>query len=156
MDVLMSMRRVRNRVYSVFVMPSRLAIHGQLLERALEAGYRISSVGGFWRQIAAGGLVPWQRYLVLRHDVDTDPGTAAAMWDIDRGLAVESSYFFRQSTLAPALMADIAAAGAKLAFTTRSWPHWRRPGVFAIGRMRSKPCRKRESGSPRTSGSSGP
>jgi len=116
MDVLMSMRRVRNRVYSDFVMPSRLAIYGQLLERALEAGYRISSVGGFWRQIAGGGLVPSQRYLVLRHDVDTDPGTAAAMWDIDRGLAVESSYFFRLSTLAPALMADIAAGGSEASY----------------------------------------
>ena len=54
--------------------------------------------------------------MVLRHDVDTDPGTAAAMWDIDRGLAVESSYFFRLSTLAPALMADIAAGGSEASY----------------------------------------
>ncbi len=53
---------------------------------------------------------------MLRHDVDTDPGTAAAMWDIERELGVESSYFFRLSTLAPALMADIAAGGSEASY----------------------------------------
>jgi len=116
MDWLVSMRRVRNRVYSDFAMQSRLVEYRQLLERALEAGYRICSVGGIWRQVVAGGLAPSQRYLVLRHDIDTDPGTAAAMWDIDRGLAIESSYFFRLSTLAPALMVDISAGGGEASY----------------------------------------
>jgi hypothetical protein len=53
---------------------------------------------------------------VLRHDVDTDPRTAAAMWDIDRRLGVESSYFFRLSTIAPALMAGIARGGGEASY----------------------------------------
>ena len=105
MDLLTSMRRVRNRVYSDFVMPSRLAAYGQLLEMALEAGYRICSVGDVWRQVVAGGLVPSQRYMVLRHDVDTDPGTAAAMWDIDRGLGGREFLFL------PAVHARAGAHG---------------------------------------------
>ena len=75
------MRRIRNRIYSDFVMRSRLPAYGQLLELALDAGYRICSVGEAWRLITAGGLVPTDRYIVLRHDVDTDPRTAAAMWE---------------------------------------------------------------------------
>ena len=134
MGVLMSMRRVRNRVYGDFVMPSRLAEYGQLLERALGSGYQICSVGGLWRQVLAGGLVPSQRYMVLRHDVDTDPETAEAMWDIDRGLGVETSYFFRLSTLAPALMADIAAGGGEASYHYEEFSF-----VAKRRRLRSRP-----------------
>lgn len=115
-NIATSMRRIRNRIYSDFVMRSRLPAYAGLLELALDAGYRICSVGEAWRLITAGGLVPTDRYIVLRHDVDTDPRTAAAMWRIDRVLGVESSYFFRLSTLAPALMAEIAAGGGEASY----------------------------------------
>ena len=116
----MGMRRMlttmRDRVISDFLMGSRLGAYQRFLEAALRAGYRITSVGGVWRLIGDRGLDPAQRYLVLRHDVDTDPGTAAAMWDIERGLSVESSYFFRLSTIAPDLMADIARGGSEASY----------------------------------------
>jgi hypothetical protein len=108
--------RLLDRARGDFLMGSRLDLYQRLLETALGAGYRICSVGGLWRQIGNGGLDPAQRYLVLRHDVDTDWRTAAAMWDIDRGLGVESSYFFRLSTIAPALMADIAGGGSESSY----------------------------------------
>jgi len=108
--------RLWDRVYSDFLMRSRLSEYEKLLESALRASYRISSVGGTWRRISDGVLDPQERHLVLRHDIDTDPGTAAAMWDIDRRLGVESSHFFRLSTLAPALMAEIAAGGSEVSY----------------------------------------
>jgi hypothetical protein len=114
--VLTALPRLRDRVYGDFLMGSRLAQYAQLLESGLRAGYRISSVGSCWQQIGDPGLDPAQRYFVLRHDVDTDPRTAAAMWDIDRGLGVESSYFFRLSTIAPALMVEIAGGGSEVSY----------------------------------------
>ena len=108
--------RLRDRVYGDFLMASRLPQYRRLLGSALRADYRIISAGGMWRLIENGDLDPTRRYLVLRHDVDTDPRTAAAMWEIDRGLSVESSYFFRLSTVAPALMADIAAGGSEASY----------------------------------------
>ena len=108
--------RLRDRLYSDFLMGSRLSEYEKLLESALRADYRISSVGAMWRRIGDGGVDPQERQLVLRHDIDTDPGTAAAMWAIDRRLGVESSYFFRLSTLAPALMAEIARGGGEASY----------------------------------------
>jgi hypothetical protein len=108
--------RLLDRVRSDFLMRSRLGLYQRLLASALDAGYRIHSVGGLWQLIESGGLDPAQRYLVLRHDVDTDWRTAAAMWKIDRELAVESSYFFRLTTLAPALIADIAGGGSEASY----------------------------------------
>lgn len=107
---------LRDRVRTDFLMGSRLDVYRRFLELALRAEYRIRSVGGLWRLIGDQGLDPAQRYLVFRHDVDTDWRTAAAMWEIDRELGIETSYFFRLSTIAPALMADIARGGSEASY----------------------------------------
>lgn len=107
---------VWNRVYGDFLQGSRLGAYREFLEEALRAGYRVTSVGGLWRLIETGGLDPARRYLALRHDVDTDPATARAMWEIDRELGVETSFFFRLSTLDAGLMADIAANGSEASY----------------------------------------
>jgi hypothetical protein len=101
----------RHRLYADFLMPSRLAAYGDLLARAVGAGYRVVSIEAFWALIAARSVDPAGHYLVLRHDVDTDPGTAAAMWEIERGLGIEGSYFFRLSTADIGLMRAIGQAG---------------------------------------------
>ncbi len=108
--------QVRDRVYGDFLMRSRLGLYRALLETALGAGYEIVSVESLWRRIVGPGLDPARRYLVLRHDVDTDHVTAAAMWGMDRQLGVKSSYYFRLSTLAPPLMADIASGGGEASY----------------------------------------
>ena len=108
--------RLRNRVYADFFMGSRLDEYQPFLESVLAAEYRITSVGGAWRLIAEGGLDPTSRNLVLRLDVDTDPRTAAAMWEVARRLGVEASYFFRLSTLDPLVMNAIAAGGSEVSY----------------------------------------
>jgi len=84
--------QLRDRVYSDFLMRSRLGLYRELLETALGAGYEVVSIEALWRRIVGPGLDPARRYLALRHDIDTDSRTAAAMWAIDRELGVKSSY----------------------------------------------------------------
>jgi hypothetical protein len=107
---------IRDRIVSDFLMPSRLDAYRRLLEGVLAAGYRVCSVERIWQQIRDGGPDPALRYFVLRHDVDTDPGTAAAMWRIERELGVRSSYFFRLSTMDLQLMAGMAAAEGDVSY----------------------------------------
>jgi hypothetical protein len=97
-------------------MPSRLGAYRALLEAALGAGYAIISVERFWKLIGADAVDPVRRYLVLRHDIDTGPRTAVAMWQLERSLGIASSYYFRLSTLDLSLMADIAAAGGEASY----------------------------------------
>jgi hypothetical protein len=108
--------RLADRVRSDFLMRSRLGLYRELLRSALDAGYRVHSVAGLWALIDGGRLGSEGRHLVLRHDVDTDWRTAAAMWEIDRDLGVESSYFFRLTTMAPALLAQIAGSGSEASY----------------------------------------
>jgi hypothetical protein len=105
-----------NRIYGDFLQGSRLDAYRAFLETALRAGYRVASVGALWRLVESGDLDPARRFLVLRHDVDTDPATARAMWEIDRALGIEASFFFRLSTLDLGLMAEIAAEGSEASY----------------------------------------
>ena len=105
-----------HRIYADFLMPSRLPVYRQLLETAQAAGYGIVSVERFWTLTSGGTVEPGGPRLVLRHDIDTDPGTAAAMWAIDRDLGVESSWFFRLATVDLGLMAEIAAGGSHVSY----------------------------------------
>jgi hypothetical protein len=108
--------RLPARFYGDFLMGSRLGAYRTLLVSALEAGYRVCSLGSLWRAITDGDLDPERRLFVLRHDVDTDPRTAEAMSEIDGELGIESSYLFRLSTAAIGIMARIADAGSEVSY----------------------------------------
>ena len=107
---------IRDRIYGDFLMPSRLPVYEALLTQALDADYTILPVERYWGLATTGGLLPDQRYLVLRHDVDTDPATAGVMWRLERDLGVSSSYYFRQSTLDIGLMQAMGAAGTEASY----------------------------------------
>lgn len=107
---------VWRRVYADFLMPSRLDEYARLLESAQASAYRVLGVEAFWRLTRSSAGLGGARYLVLRHDVDTDPSTAAAMWRIERELGVTSSYFFRLSTVDVDLMREIAGGGCEVGY----------------------------------------
>lgn len=106
---------IGHRLYGNFLMPDRLTTYEAMLEAALARGYEVCSVATFWSALQAG-LEPGRRYLVLRHDVDTDPETAGLMWRIGRQMGVRGSFYFRLSTLDHRLMAEIAEGGGEASY----------------------------------------
>ncbi len=111
-----NIKSVYFRIYSDFFMPSRLWIYEQLLREALDRGYEVHSVASFWEALKSGGPTAGQRYLILRHDIDTDLKTARAMWRIERKLAARATYYFRLSTLDVALMQEIHQSGGEASY----------------------------------------
>ena len=105
-----------NRIYSDYLMPSRLGAYECLLEAALGAGYRIVSVERFWSLVVADELNTSGRYLILRHDMDTDSRAAVGMWQIEQALGAEGSYFFRRSTVHLPFMRAIADSGSHASY----------------------------------------
>ncbi len=104
-----------HRIHADFLMPSRLGEFARLLETALHADYEVMGIQRFWRERAPSEEGSERRF-VLRHDVDTDPGTAAALWQIERGLGIAGSWFFRLSTRDTALMAAIALSNGEVGY----------------------------------------
>src|SRR5215470_5987150 len=105
------------RIYADFFMPSRLETYREFLCNAIYYGYEICSVDFLWQKIKNNGEIESQKkYLVLRHDIDTDPTTAKAMWCIEKALGVRSSYYFRLSTIDISLMQEIEFSGGEASY----------------------------------------
>jgi hypothetical protein len=104
---------VAHRLYADFLMPSRLGAYRAFLELAIAQGYDIRPVGDF---ALAAPETAGPRTLILRHDIDTDAGTAGRMWAVDRDLGIRTSYFFRLSTLDLVLIQRIADGGAEVSY----------------------------------------
>ncbi len=106
---------VWHRIRADFLMPSRLGAFRRTLEVARHLGYETLGIGPFSerRDEPADGS---QRLLVLRHDVDTDPRTASAMWRIESDLGMTGSWFFRLATRDLPLMRAIAGFGGEVGY----------------------------------------
>jgi hypothetical protein len=107
------MKTVLHRIYSDYLMPSRLAEYQSLLEATSHAGYRQISVREFLRPAPGGDSAPT---LVHRHDIDTDVRTAGKMFALEARHGVTASYYFRLSTLDFGLMREIEAHGSEASY----------------------------------------
>jgi hypothetical protein len=107
------MNTVANRVYSDYLMPSRLGEYESLLQLAQAAGYAQLSVRAFFRSLAGA---PPASAIVHRHDIDSDLRTAHKMFDIEARHGVTSSFYFRLSTLDFGLMREIEAYGSEASY----------------------------------------
>lgn len=109
------MRTVLNRIYSDYLMPSRLAEYGALPAAAKAAGYTQLSVRGYFRALGKPGVAAG-RVLVHRHDIDSDVRTARKLVAPETRHAVTASYYFRPSTLDFGFMRQIEAAGSEASY----------------------------------------
>lgn len=112
----MNMRVFYNRFYEDFMMPSRLSEFKSLLKLAISYDYEIVSIGYCWELMRSGKLCSDCRYLIIRHDIDTDIRTAKAMWAIEQDMGIKTSYFFRLSTIDVEFMQNINSSGAEASY----------------------------------------
>ncbi|GAQ24559.1 hypothetical protein [Tepidanaerobacter syntrophicus] len=109
------MKKVFQRIYSDLFLPSRLEEYKNLLIEALENGYRIVSIEQFY-DVIVNKNIENQNYLVLRHDIDTDASTAKLMFEVEKQLNVNASYYFRLSTINIPLMKEIHQFGSEVSY----------------------------------------
>jgi hypothetical protein len=107
------MKTLLNRVYSDYLMPSRLGQYRALLQAASSAGYLQQSVRDFLRPPARAARPPT---LVHRHDIDSDVRTAAKKFALEVREGVTASYYFRLSTLDFGFMREIEAYGSEASY----------------------------------------
>lgn len=108
------MNAILNRIYSDYLMPSRLGNYESLLEQAKALGYVQESVRDFHASLLRGES--GRRVLVHRHDIDSDVRTARKMFAIEQRLGVRASYYFRLSTLDFGFMRAIEAYGSEASY----------------------------------------
>lgn len=110
------LKTIINRVYSDYVMSSRLPEFENIIKAALLNGYKYVSLIEFYDLVVNGKLDTSANYFVHRHDIDTDTMTARQMFEIEKKYNVKSSYYFRLSTLDLDLMKEINAFGSEASY----------------------------------------
>lgn len=110
------LKSVFNRLYADFLMPSRLGEYEQLIRLALEKGYEHITVFEFFTLVTENQLDPDKKYVIHRHDIDSDLVTTRKMAAIERKYGIRSSHYFRLSTLDYGLMREIHADGCEVSY----------------------------------------
>ena len=111
------MKKLVERLYSDYAMPSQLAAHESVILAAARAGYAQVSVRDFLRGLptadSAGAEVCT---IVHRHDIDTDLRTARKLFELEKRHQVRSTFYFRLSTLDYRLMREIEEYGSEASY----------------------------------------
>lgn len=109
-------KRIYCRIYSDFIMPSRLQEYEALLSVALKREYYICSIERFWKIYQSAEFNQQTKYLILRHDIDSDVSTAQEMFSVEKHLGVTASYYFRLSTLDISFMQTLNSYGSEASY----------------------------------------
>lgn len=107
---------IAQRLYFDYVQPERLDELHSLLRFGLDRGYETMTLSAFAESLALPIHERPERILLLRHDIDSNVPRARRMWEIERGLGVVGSYFFRRSTWDLSLMRELTAAGCEVGY----------------------------------------
>lgn len=113
-SILISLRKAATRLYSDYLMPSRLAEYEKLVVAIKEAGYEQMSVRDAWYSLNKNKKL--NNVFVHRHDIDTDLPTAKKFFEIELKHGVVSTFYFRQSTLDVKFMQDIEDCGGEASY----------------------------------------
>jgi hypothetical protein len=107
---------VAYRLYHGFLMPSRLAQYNELLELLVSNSYVCLTIREFASRLLQTTHPSGDRIALLRHDVDSDLKTARAMFDLERKLGIQSTYYFRLSTVDIPFMRELEAQGSEAGY----------------------------------------
>lgn len=96
-------------------MSPRLGEYERLLAGLRGKGYRFLTIAELAACSRSEAALP-PLACVIRNDVDTDPGTARRMFELERTCDARATYYFRLSTFDPPLMHSIAAHGSEVGY----------------------------------------
>ncbi|WP_449257017.1 hypothetical protein [Bosea sp. (in: a-proteobacteria)] len=109
------LRTVSERLYGNFLLPDRTAVYRELLAAFAERGYVAFTFAAFARARLSNAALP-ERILLLRHDIDTDPGYLTSWLEVERSFGFASTSYFRLRTLDVAQMRAIAEKGGEAGY----------------------------------------
>ena len=104
--------RLKQRIYEDYLKPCRLPEYKAVLEYFRDAGYRMVGILELYKMVTGNGVSG--KVFVNRHDIDTSPKVARAMFEIEKfvyGHNGSATYYFRNSTIDKKLIADIENYG---------------------------------------------
>jgi hypothetical protein len=90
-------------------------MHERLIRAAQDAGFIQTSVRDFFDHVRTGQYAA-SKFIVHRHDIDTDLRTTRKLFEIEKKHGIRASYYFRLSTLDFGLMREIEEYGSEASY----------------------------------------
>lgn len=89
----MQVRPLFNRIYADYFMRNRFREYRLLMKSFLNGGYRFFKINEAFK-------IPsdCEKFVFIRHDVDSEPRIMRQMFEIEKELGIKSTYYFRLST----------------------------------------------------------
>lgn len=101
-----------NRIINDYFMKERYGEYKSVLESFLQHGFQFVCVKDF----GTPEIEKHQKIICIRHDIDSDIKIAEKMFHIERELGITSTYYFRLSTMEPALINKIKDYGCEIGY----------------------------------------
>jgi hypothetical protein len=106
------LKKLQDSNYRIeFELPAKLKDYQRLLLRSIDEGFEFYTVEEYWQK---RNINIAQKYIVLRHDVDYDPVTAAALAILESNLQIKSTFYFRWSTSDKTIVKFISSMGHEI------------------------------------------
>lgn len=101
---------VINRIYSDYLMKDRLDEYEKLIMELLKHEFKFVKINEY------DTLNNNQKYIFIRHDVDSEMEVAKKMFKIEKKYNVCTTYYFRRSTLNVAFARELIEAGMEVGY----------------------------------------
>ncbi|MDD2228044.1 MAG: hypothetical protein PHY48_01370 [Candidatus Cloacimonetes bacterium] len=105
-------QRFRYKIPNLFFAPHSLQEYEQIISDAKEQGYKFYTLQNF----RTAELSDKESFIILRHDIDTDPVAALRFAEIELRYAVKASYFFRRITWHAGIMNTLHRQGHEIGY----------------------------------------
>lgn len=109
------MKALVNRLYSDYLMPSRLGKYEEFIIHAKKNDYQQMSIRDFF-SLLQNDTKYSDKTVIHRHDVDSDLRTARKIFEIEVKHGIKSSFYFRISTLDIGFMREIESYGSEASY----------------------------------------
>ncbi|MCH2159788.1 MAG: hypothetical protein MK096_13555 [Oleiphilaceae bacterium] len=97
-----------------YFMRSRLSEYETLIVKSKQKGFEHLTVSE-WHRALISGTLP-KKVIIHRHDIDTDIRTARKMHKVEQKQGVNSTFYFRLSTLDARLIREIDASSSEVGY----------------------------------------
>ncbi len=109
------MKKTWRLIYNTLFVPNRWTEYAGILTAAKQAGYTFLRLVELKVALDSGTELP-KPFLVLRHDIDSDPGAALRFGQIEVKAGVRATYFFRLKTWNAEVIEHLVAAGHEVGY----------------------------------------
>lgn len=104
------LKNITNRIYSDYIMKDRFEEYENMIKSFLDRGFAFLPI------CEVKGNKLNDKFIIIRHDVDSESNVARKMFEIEKKLGIKSTYYFRLCTIDIELIQEMIDYGIEVGY----------------------------------------